>query len=72
MDKRVMYALMGGVAVVGAAVAYSVYAGKAEQETDTIEDDLAAVGEPQYEANGMLKFEYFLQIFHICSFYGKN
>ena len=24
------------------------------------------------EANGMLKFEYFLKIFQICSFYGKS
>jgi hypothetical protein len=66
MDKRVMYALMGGVAVVGAAVAYTIYASKAETETSdepTIDDELESLGAPEYEANGMLKFEYFLKIF---------
>jgi len=72
MDKKVLYALIGGVAVVGAAIAY--YAAnkeKVEDEPD-MEDDLADLGEPQFEPSGMLKFEYFLKIFKICSYYGKN
>ena len=72
MDKKVLYALLGGVAVVGAAIAfYAVSKEKVEDEAD-MEDDLAELGEPQFEASGMLKFEYFLKIFQICSFYGKT
>ena len=72
MDKKVMYALIGGVAVVGAAIAYyAVNKEKVEEEGD-MEDDLAELGEPQFEPSGMLKFEYFLKIFQICSFYGKT
>ena len=66
-DKRVVYALVGGaVAIVGAAVAYTIYSSKAEQvvtEEESIENELEELGEPAYEANGMLKFEYFLKIF---------
>jgi hypothetical protein len=72
MDKKVLYALLGGAAVVGAAIVYfATNKEKVEDEGD-MEDDLANLGEPQFEASGMLKFEYFLKIFQICSFYGKN
>jgi hypothetical protein len=72
MDKKVMYALVGGIAVIGAAVAYHLANRQSEEIEDDIEDDLAQLGAPDYEANGMLKFEYFLKIFQICSFYGKT
>jgi hypothetical protein len=72
MDKKVLYALIGGVAVVGAAVAYHLASRSAEEADDGIDDDLAQLGPPEMEPNGMLKFEYFLKIFQICSFYGKN
>lgn len=71
MDKKVLYALIGGVAVVGAAVAYHL-ASKSTEEAEDMDDDLAQLGQPEYEPNGMLKFEYFLKIFQICSFYGKT
>lgn len=67
-----MYALIGGVAVVGAAVAYHLASKSAEEADDGIDDDLEQLGPPEMEGNGMLKFEYFLKIFQICSFYGKN
>ena len=70
MDKKVLYALIGGVAVVGAAVAYHL--SKATEEAEDLDDDLAQLGDPEYEPNGMLKFEYFLKIFQICSYYGKT
>lgn len=72
MDKKVLYALIGGVAVVGAAVAYHMASKSAEEADDGIDEDLEQLGPPEMEANGMLKFEYFLKIFQICSFYGKN
>jgi hypothetical protein len=71
MDKKVLYALIGGVAVVGAAVAYHL-ASKASEEADNIDEDLEQLGPPEYEKNGHLKFDYFLKIFQICSFYGKT
>ena len=40
MDKKVLYALIGGAAIVGAAVAYHM-ASKSAEEADDIEDDLA-------------------------------
>ena len=39
MDKKVLYALIGGVAIVGAAVAYHM-ASKSTEEADDIEDDI--------------------------------
>ena len=72
MDKKVLYALIGGVAVVGAAVAYHMASKSAEEADDGIDEDLEQLGPPEMEGNGMLKFEYFLKIFQICSFYGKN
>ena len=72
MDKKVLYALIGGVAVVGAAVAYYTISKEKVDDEPDIEDDLAELGEPQFEASGMLKFDYFLKIFQICSYYGKT
>ena len=67
-----LYALIGGVAVVGAAVAYYTISKEKVDDEPDIEDDLAELGEPQFEASGMLKFDYFLKIFQICSYYGKT
>lgn len=72
MDKKVLYALIGGAAVVGAAVAYHLASKSAEEADDGIDEDLEQLGPPEMEANGMLKFEYFLKIFQICSYYGKT
>ena len=38
----------------------------------SFDQELEQLGQPEYEANGMLKFEYFLKIFQICSYYGKT
>jgi hypothetical protein len=40
MDKKVLYALIGGVAVVGAAVAYHLATKSAEEADDGIDEDL--------------------------------
>ena len=70
MDKRVLYALLGGAALVGAAVAFHMI--KTGDPEDGINDDLEALGPLEVEeGTGMMKFEYFLKIFQICSFYGK-
>lgn len=67
-----MYALIGGAAVIGAAVAFHYASQKAEAEEDTLDNDLEQLGEVQREENGMLKFEFFLKVFQISTFYGKN
>jgi len=43
MDKKVMYALIGGVAVIGAAVAFHML-GKADSEGDAMDEDLNQIG----------------------------
>jgi hypothetical protein len=40
MDKKVLYALIGGVAVVGAAVAYHLATKSAEEAEDGIDHEL--------------------------------
>ena len=37
MDKKVMYALIGGIAVVGAAVAYHMVKSQEDAESEDIE-----------------------------------
>jgi hypothetical protein len=60
MDKKVLYALLGGAAVAVAAIAYSMSKGSDEATTDDIVDQLGPV---ERDDNGMLTFDYFLKIF---------
>ena len=77
MDKKVMYALIGGIALIGAAIAYKmVSSGEADVKDDLpgedeMENDLEEIGDLETE-QGHIKFEQFLKIFQICSFYGKT
>lgn len=64
MKKEVMYALIGGAAIVGAAVAYHLASQKAsDDDADTLDNDLEELGEIQKDEQGFLKFDYFLKIF---------
>ena len=67
MDKKVLYALIGGAAIVGAAIIFSM--SKGESQVDDILDKLGPV---EREENGKLEFEYFLKIFKECTIYGKR
>lgn len=75
MDKKVLYALIGGATLIGAAVAYHMVSrstGDGDDE-DNLDEDLNQLGPLEIEQDsGMVKFEYFLKILQICSFYGKN
>lgn len=71
MDKKVMYALIGGAAVIGAAVAFH-FMGKADSESDSMDADLDQIGALDLDEEGRIKFEQFLKIFQVCSFYGKT
>ena len=44
MDKKVMYALIGGVAVIGAAVAFHLLNKNAEEADESLDNDLEKVG----------------------------
>ena len=70
MDKKVLYALIGGAALIGAAVAYHL---ATASEGDGIDDDLDSLGPLELEeGTGMMKFEYYLKVLQICTFYGKG
>jgi len=71
MDKKVLYLLLGGAAIVGAAVAFHMI--KSSDGDDGLDEDLEKLGPIELEeGTGMMKFDYFLKIFQICSFYGKT
>lgn len=61
MDKKVQWALIGGIAVVGAAVAYHLF--NSQKEDDPIDDDIEKLGELRLDANGHIEFQQFLEIF---------
>ena len=83
-NKNIKYAMIGGAALVGAAVLYYLTAGgsgdKAADEAtnaalneanEKMEEDLEQIGEIELE-EGHIKFEQFLKIFEICSYHGKT
>jgi hypothetical protein len=71
MDKKMVYALLGGAAaLVGAAVAFHYLTRGTEDET--LDADLEQLGPLELDMNGRIEFRQFLKIFQICSFYGKT
>ena len=73
LDKKVLYALLGGVAIVGAAIAYNSLKGQSEGVEDQIEQELEKMGPIDREdATGMVKFDQFLKILQICTAFGKS
>jgi hypothetical protein len=62
MDKKVMYALIGGVAVVGAAVAFHLMSGKSEVE-DALDGDLEQLGPLKLDDQNRIEFDQFLKLF---------
>ena len=70
MDKKVMYALIGGAAFVGAAVAYHFMS--ATEADPGLDEDLEQLGALELDGQGRIEFKQYLKIFQICSFYGKN
>ena len=67
MDKNVKYALLGGLALVGAALAYHFYKQQVDNEDD-LDEDINELGAIEYENDGkVIKFEQFIKIFKLCS-----
>lgn len=56
MDKKVMYALIGGAAVIGAAVAFHFLARSSEEADDNLDADLEQLGPLELDANGRIEF----------------
>ena len=57
MDKKVVYALIGGAALIGAAVAYHLFSKSSEEAEGDIDADLDELGPLEVDENGRLKFE---------------
>lgn len=57
MDKKVMYALIGGMAVIGAAIALNAFSkAPVDEDEETLDQDLEDIGEVENE-HGHMKFE---------------
>ena len=69
-DKKVLYALIGGAALlVGAAIISHM---SSESEPSPIDDDLDKLGPLKREENGQyLDFEYFIKVFELSTTYAK-
>jgi hypothetical protein len=50
MDKKVMYALLGGVAIIGAAVAFHMASGKGDEVEEQLDSDLEKIGTLKLDA----------------------
>lgn len=73
LSKNVKYALLGGAAVILAAVSYHYMSSKEAGTADCdIDEDLDKLGPLKRDANEMIDFDYFIKIFQISSFYAKN
>ena len=78
-NKNVKYGMIAGAAIVGAAAVWYLFNSKSTDTAteegpsheDAMDEDLEAIGEIEIE-DGHIKFEQFLKIFEICSFYGKT
>ena len=78
-NKNLKYGVIAGAAIVGAAAIWYLMNGKSSDAAtsgevdheDAMDQDLEAIGEIEIE-DGHIKFEQFLKIFEICSFYGKT
>jgi hypothetical protein len=57
MDKKVMYALIGGVALVGAALAFHLASGKGDEVEDQLDNDLEKIGALKLDDKGRIEFD---------------
>jgi len=73
ISKNVKYALIGGAAVILAAVSYHYLSQKASETNEAdIDEDLDKLGPLKRDTNEMIDFDYFIKIFQISSFYAKT
>jgi hypothetical protein len=73
-DKKLIYAVAGGAAFVGAAVLFYLYSNtsKAEVSIDQCMEEIEALGAKQMTPQGVLAFDYYKNVFAIISKYAKT
>ena len=70
-DKRVVYGLLGGAAVlIGAAVISHYFSG--EKESNQLDIEIDKLGLLQRDASNHIEFEQFIKIFEISSMHAKT
>ena len=70
--KNLLYAAIGGVAIVGCALVYHIISNsEGAQQQDGLIDEIAALGEPKRDQNGLLSFHYYKELFLIVNKYVK-
>jgi hypothetical protein len=71
MENKVKYAIIGGVALITAAVAFH-FLNKTEDEECALDDELNQLGSLELDEAGRIEFKQFLKIFQICTLFGKK
>lgn len=69
-DKRVVYGLLGGAAVLVGAALISHF--MQDKETNQIDDELEKLGVLSRDNSGHIEFEQFIKIFEISSLHAKQ
>ena len=69
-DKRVIYSLVGGAAVLVGAALLTHYL--SQKEPNPIDDEIDSLGNLQRDATGHIEFEQFIKIFEISANHAKS
>jgi hypothetical protein len=70
-NKKLLYALAGGAALIGGAIIFSYLSGKSESSSSVCFEEIDALGPPKKEPNGLLAFNYYKDVFLIISKHAK-
>lgn len=70
-SKKLVYALIGVGALVGGAIAFHYLSGK-ESSNQQCFDDIDSLGPPKKNANGLLDFQYYKNVFVIINKHSKS
>ena len=72
-NKNLLYAALGGAALIGAALAFHFMSqSEGAQSSDALIEEIAALGEPKRDQNGLLSFHYYKELFLIVNKYVKE
>lgn len=71
-DKRVVYGLIGGAALLIGAAIISHYTSGQSAEDQQIDDEIEKLGPLQRDNTNHIQFDQFIKIFEISSLHAKN
>lgn len=71
-NKGLIYALAGAGALVIGALAFHYLSGKQTGSSSLVFEEIESLGPPKKEANGLLSFNYYKDIFMIISKHSKQ